>query len=214
MEPPVEKKLRYTLAEYLEMEKTAVEKHEFYEGEIRSLSCKPLGHSGRDGGMINHSLIMVNVIGEMRNRLKGKPCKVFDSKLRVRIPGKVLYISPDLSVIRGSIQKDPDDTTGQTVVNPRLIVEVLSPTTEAYDRGEKFRFYREIESLEEYVLISQSSARVETFYRQADGTWLFSAFAGIESKATLRSLEIELSLAEVFEGVEFPKPEIGPGISA
>jgi Uma2 family endonuclease len=111
-------------------------------------------------------------------------------------------------VICGPVQKDPEDITGQTATNPRLIVEVLSPSTEAYDRGEKFRFYREIESLEEYVLISQNDARVETFFRQADGTWLFSAFNGIHSKATLRSLGVELPLAEVFAGVEFEEQQI------
>ena len=95
-------------------------------------------------------------------------------------------------------------------MNPKVIVEVLSPSTEGYDRGEKFDSYREIESLQEYVLVSQSSPHIQTFLRQKDGTWLFGAFAGIEAVATLRSLDIQIPLRDAYAGVEFPPPAPAP----
>ena len=90
------------------------------------------------------------------------------------------------------------------MTNPRLIVEVLSPSTEAYDRGDKFDRYRQLESLEEYVLVSVEARRVETFFRQADGVWLLTPVSGLNATAKRRSLEVELPLAEVYAGVEFP----------
>lgn len=155
------------------------------------------------GGSADHSLIAANVIGELRSRVQGKPCRVYDSNLRVRIPKTVLYTYPDATVICGPRQIDPDDPTGETILNPRVIVEVLSPSTEAYDRGEKFGRYRQLDSLEEYVLVSQLTPRVEVFYRQGDGTWLFDAASELTATARLRSLKIELPLADVYAGIEF-----------
>lgn len=155
------------------------------------------------GGTVDHSLIIANVIREIGNRLKGKPCHVFDSNLRVRIPRTVLYTYPDATVLCGARQLDPEDPSGETVVNPKVIVEVLSASTEGYDRGEKFDRYRQLDSLEEYVLVSQGTPRVETFWRQAEGTWLFTAVSGREGVARLRSLGIEVPLGEVYGGIEF-----------
>ena len=152
---------------------------------------------------MRHSLIVANVIRELGNRLKGKPCRVFESNLRIRVARKVLYTYPDAAVICGPGQVDPNDPSGESVTNPRVIVEVLSPSTEAHDRGEKFDFYRELDSLEEYVLVSQAAARVETFWRQGEGAWLFTAVSGVHAAARLRCLEIELPLAEVYAGIEF-----------
>lgn len=201
---PVEKKDRYTLAEYLEMEKSAVEKHEFNQGQLRMMS----------GGTVNHSLIITNTIGSLCSILKGKPCRSYDSNLRIRIPRKTIYTYPDISVICGKVQLDPEDSTQQTATNPRLLVEVLSPSTEAYDRGEKFNYYRQIDSLEEYVLISQDRAMVETFFKQSDGIWLFSAFSGQDSKAPLRCLSLDLTLADIYDGADFSEPPILPSASA
>ena len=156
------------------------------------------------GGTGEHSLVVANVIGELRNRLRGKPCHVYDSNLRIRIPRTVLYTYPDATVICGPRQKDPNDPSGETFTNPRLIVEVLSPSTEGYDRGEKFERYRSLDSLEEYVLVSQGTARVETYFRQEHGTWLLTPFSGLEAVARLRCLEIDLPLGEVYAGVEWP----------
>jgi Uma2 family endonuclease len=125
----------YTISEYLTREGDALDKHEYRNGEIVLMA----------GGTPDHSLVVANVIGEIRNRLKGKPYHVYDSNLRVRIPRPVLYTYPDAAVICGPRETDPNDATGKSVTNPRLIVEVLSPSTEAYDRSDKFEQYRELD---------------------------------------------------------------------
>ena len=188
-------KHRYTVSDYLHRERESLDKHEYRDGEILLMA----------GGTADHSLIVANVIRELGNRLRGKPCRVYDSNLRVRIARTVLYTYPDASVICGPREIDPNDPSGETVTNPRLIVEVLSPSTEGYDRGEKFGRYRQLDSLEEYVLVSQAAARIETFWRQADGTWLFTATSGLELAAKLRCMDIELPLAEVYAGIEWPE---------
>ena len=192
---------RFTIEDYLRLESDAVEKHEYRNGEIVAMA----------GGSPQHSLIIANLIRETGNRLKGKPCRVYDSNLRVRVSPTGLYTYPDLLVICGEPQFDPRDTRRTTVINPRTIVEVLSPSTEAYDRGDKFRQYLRIDSLREYVLVSQARPFVESFYLQADGTWLFAPVSGLETAAKLRSLDVDLPLAEAYVGIEFPpEPELTP----
>src|SRR5687767_9181785 len=142
---------RCTPKEYLRLERDASEKHEFYRGEIFAMS----------GGSPQHSLIISNINREVGNRLKSSPCRVYDSNLRIRIPRTTLYTYPDVSVIYGPLQFDPLDTQRHTVLNPTLIVEVLSPSTEAWDRGGKLENYIQIESLREYLLVSSLTARVE-----------------------------------------------------
>jgi Uma2 family endonuclease len=190
---------RISIAEYLQRERESLDKHEYRDGEILLMS----------GGSVNHSLIVANASRSIGNRLEGKPCRVYDSNLRVRIPRTVLYTYPDATVICGKPEFDPNDSAGETVTNAKLIVEVLSPSTEGYDRGEKFHRYLQLDSLHEYVLVSQVAPRIEVFYRQAGGGWLFSPYSGVEQVASLRSLQIELPLREVFAGVEFP-PELPP----
>src|SRR4051794_35793447 len=119
---------RFTIAEYLRQEETSLEKHEFRDGQILMMP----------GGTRFHSLIITNVLSELRSALRGKPCQVYDSNLRVRIPRKTLFTYPDATVICGEYRADPDDRSSGTALNPRLIVEVLSTSTEGYDRGEKF----------------------------------------------------------------------------
>lgn len=200
MSVPIETKRRYTVSEYLRLEDAAAEKHEYRDGEI----------IGMAGGTYYHGVITVNVQGEIRSGLKGRPCRVSNGDVRVRIPRTPLFTYPDASVVCGAPEFDPSDPSNGTITNPRLIVEVLSPSTEAYDRGEKFRRYRELESLCEYVLIRQDVAEVEVFYRQDDGTWLFAAAAGLDARLRLRSIDVELSLAEVYAQVEFPPQQDTP----
>ena len=193
---PVEQKRRYTITEYLERERQSLEKHEYDNGEILAMA----------GGSANHSLVAMNFLGELRARLKGQPCRVYESNLRVRIPRTTLYTYPDGSVICGEIKRDADDPAGETVVNPRVIVEVLSPSTELYDRVTKFSRYQQLDSLEEYVLVAQSSPHVECFWRREGGTWLLTPVYGLDAVARLQSLRIELPLREIYAGVEFPPP--------
>ncbi len=198
MSLPVERR-HYTVEEYLRLERDAIERHEFRDGEIIAMS----------GGSVVHSQIISNCNGEIRSRLKGKPCRAYDSNLRVRIARKRLYSYPDVTVICGEPIIDPEDRAGETVTNPQLIVEVLSPSSEAFDRKTKFDRYRDLESFREYVLVSQEMPRVETYFRQHDGSWAFDVAGGVESVCRLRSIRIDLPLVEVYAGVTFP-PAVEP----
>jgi Uma2 family endonuclease len=189
-----------SIAEYLRYENTALNKHEYRDGEIVAMA----------GNSFSHSLIAINFGSELRNKLKGKPCRVLDSNLRVAITGTPLYTYPDISVICGKAQMDPNDSAQQTATNPRVLVEILSPSTEAYDRGEKFNRYQRLQSLEEYVLISQTVPRIEVFHRQADGKWMFTSVSGLENCVRLASVQVEIALAEVYVGVEFSDPPPEP----
>lgn len=186
----------YTPEEYLRLEYDAQERHQYYRGEIFAMA----------GGSPEHSLIIANVGRELGNRLRGKPCRVYESNLRVRIPRTTLYTYPDIPVICGELRFDPLDTRKQTVLNPSLLVEALSPGTEGWDRGGKFESYQSIESLNEYVLVSCQTPRIETYLRQPDGRWLYTPHAGLDAIARLASLAIDLPLAEAYAGVTFPPP--------
>ena len=189
---------RYTIAEYVRFEERADARHEFHDGEILAMS----------GGSFEHSLIATNFNRALGNRLLGMPCRVLDGNLRVATPRRMFY--PGGSVICGLPEFDPRDPTRQSVTNPRVIVEVLSPTTESYDRGDKFDHYRELGSLEEYVLALQTSRRVETFVRQPGGAWIFTPFVGIDARMSIRVLSIEIPLAEIYADVGFPPLKTPP----
>ncbi len=166
-QPPTRK---YTISEYLAFEQDASEKHEYRDGWIVAMA----------GGTYNHGVIAANLIRELGNALKGKPCRVADSTVRVRIPRTPLYTYPDMTIVCGEAQFDSLDGSGKTLINPRVIVEVLSSSTEAYDRGEKFSRYRHLDSLEEYVVVSQDSPNVETFFRYPEGGWLMMPFSALK----------------------------------
>ncbi len=189
---PVEKP-RHSVEQYFQLEFDASDKHEYHDGEILAMA----------GTSYDHCVILPNVVGELRAALKGKPCRVLDGNLRIRIPGTPRYVYPDASVICGQPQFDPLDPRPMTVTNSRVIIEVLSPSTEAYDRGDKFTHYREIASLEEYIRVSQDRPSVETFSRQPDGSWSFTTFSGRDAVLKVRCLGVELPMAEVYVGVEW-----------
>ena len=189
-------KRRYTVAEYLEMELVAVEKHEFHDGEILAMS----------GGTYESSIINANLVSALHRLLQGKPCRVTDSNLRVRPLSLKRYVYPDMVIVCGPPAFDPLDVGRMTINNPSVVIEVLSRSTEAYDRGDKFRFYRELESMHEYVLVSEDRAMLESFLRLPDGTWSFAAFAGVAGIAEIRSLHLRLPLADVYAGIEWPPP--------
>jgi Uma2 family endonuclease len=186
--------LRPSIADYLTAERASPDKHEYRDGEIRLMA----GASG------DHCLIVANLVRRIGEKLDGTPCRVYSGDLRIRVPRTVLYTYPGVTVICGQRETDPNDSSGETFTNPRLIIEVISPSTEGYDRGEKFDRYRQLDSLAEYVLVSQTAPFIQTFFRQPGGTWLFSPYAGLDSQVAIRSLDISLSMADVFAGVEFP----------
>src|SRR5437899_1287551 len=140
----------HTLEEYFEVERSSLEKHEYRNGEIINLSQL----IGMAGGAVAHSLIATNSVNALSNRLKGGPCRAYSSDLRVRIPRKTLWTYPDVTVICGKVQVEAIPGVGETATNPQVIIEVLSPSTEAYDRGDKFARYRDFDTLKECVLIS------------------------------------------------------------
>ena len=179
-----------TSAEYLAIERIAPYRSEYFRGEMFAMA----------GGSPTHSRIKTNILGELRNRLKGNPCAPYDSDLRIKCPTG-LYTYPDVSVICSELELD--DEQKDTVLNPTLLIEVLSKNTEAYDRGKKFDHYRTIPSLREYVLVSQEEPMIQRFLRNDDNTWTMNAVTDLNQSIRLQSLGIEIPLAEVYERVEF-----------
>lgn len=181
-----------SVEEYLAREGRAETKSEYYRGEVFAMS----------GGTRSHATIVGNVFGQLFNELRGKPCRPANSDQRIYIPKVGLHTYPDVSVTCGPPQSEKIDPQANS--NPTLLVEVLSNSTEAYDRKHKFDFYKQIPSLLEYVLVSQDEARVEKFVRSGDGGWTLFTVLGRESEVSFESIECRLSLADIFEGVEFP----------
>jgi Uma2 family endonuclease len=208
---------RYTVEEYLQLEANSPEeKYEYNDGIV--VPMREVHAKGREGevlamagGSHHHVLIGSNLVGELRNRLKGTGCRAY-TDLRIRIPRKTLYTYPDGTIVCGEHQFDQHSSAGATLTNPRVIIEVLSPSTERFDRGDKFALYREIPSLAEYVLVSQLHPRVETFFRRDDGGWSFRSFDGLKAVLTLQAVKIGLPLTEIFSGVEFPPESAVPAI--
>lgn len=180
-----------TPAEYLAKERAATYRSEYFGGEMFAMA----------GGSPRHSLIKVNVVGEFRARLRNSPCTAYDSDLRILVARTGLYTYPDASVICGPLEFE--DPRRDTVLNPTLLVEVLSESTEAYDRGKKFSHYRQIPSLREYLLVSQEEPQIERFLRNDEGTWTLTEVAGLDSTLRLPALGIEIALREIYDKVDF-----------
>ena len=185
----------YTPQEYLALERKAVCKSEYYAGEIFAMS----------GASREHNLIVANVTTSLNTQLKDRNCEVYPSDMRVRTPDTLLYTYPDVEVVCGEPQFEDDSV--DTLVNPTLIVEVLSPSTETYDRTKKFADYRKIASLREYILIAQHECRVTQYIKQSDGTWLFREANRLEEKLRLASIASELDLESAYRKVQFPIQE-------
>ena len=184
-------KHKYSPKEYLDLERASEHKSEFLNGEIFAMG----------GASARHALIVVNTSAELRNLLRDRPSTVYSTDLRVRASYEGLYSYPDVVVVCGE-PKFIDDTF-DTLTNPVLIVEVLSPSTKNYDRGEKFEQYRKIKDLKEYLLVAQDQPRLEHNIKQPDGTWLLSELESRDATVYLPSLNCSLSLAEVYAKVEF-----------
>jgi Uma2 family endonuclease len=189
----------YTPEQYLEIERRAAFKSEYYVGQMFAMA----------GASREHNVIARNVIRRLGNALDGRPCETYPSDMKVLVSAGGLYTYPDVSVACGEPQFL--DRQGDVLLNPLVIVEVLSDTTEAYDRGAKFALYQRIESLQEYVLVSQDRARVESYVRQSGGQWLYSRTDGLEGEVSLDALGCRLLLSEVYARVRFPSAEEGQG---
>jgi Uma2 family endonuclease len=178
-----------TPEEYLAIERKAEYKSEYFNGEMFAMA----------GASEQHATIVANVMYLLVGQLKGRPCKAYASDLRVRISPTGLYTYPDVVVVCGEPQFADDQK--DTLLNPTLIVEVLSESTKDYDRGEKFEHYRTLTSLSEYVLIAQDKYHVEHFVRQPDNRWLLSETNRLEDTIHLSSIACDLALAEVYDKV-------------
>lgn len=188
--PLASPKSRYTAEEYLARERKAEYKSEFVNGMIVAMA----------GANRSHSLILVNLSREVSRQLLGRPCETYTSDMRVRVSPTGLYTYPDLVAVCGEALFDDEHL--DTLLNPTVIVEVLSPSTEAYDRGEKFAHYRRLESLREYVLVSQDKVRIESYVRQG-AQWLLSEAGGLDDTVKLESIGCDLVLRDIYDKVRF-----------
>jgi Uma2 family endonuclease len=181
---------RLSPEEYLAVERAAEFRSEYYNGRMYAMA----------GGSYQHARIIGNVTGELYAGIKGR-CSVTPNDLRLRVAPNGLYTYPDIIVVCGELQFA--DNQKDTLLNPTLIIEVLSPSTEGYDRGFKSAQYRTIGSLREYALVSQTEPRVEVFERQPGGHWLLTEFVGLEAGCRFASIECGIALADVYAGVTF-----------
>jgi Uma2 family endonuclease len=175
----------WTPAEYLAAERSSPTRHEFFDGEIFAMA----------GASFEHNKIVGNLVGELRTALRHRPCDVTPSDLRVKVPATGLYTYPDVTVLCG----DPlfDDDARDTLLNPTAFVEVLSESTEGYDRGKKFRNYRSIATFREYVLVAQDGVSVERYTRGDDGVWSLHE-SGAGERLVLASIGCEIAVDEIY----------------
>ena len=188
-------KPRYSVEEYLEIERAAEFKSEYIDGYIVAMS----------GASEPHNLIVTNVVSELRGQLKARDCRVYFSDMRIDVREQGLFAYPDVVVVCG----DPElsDSKLDNLRNPVVIIEVLSKSTESYDRGVKFMKYRRIESLQEYLLVSQDTPLVERYVRQPNDHWLMSEALGLDAVVHMSSIDCDLKLVEAYDKVRLSHEE-------
>ena len=176
-----------TPEEYLALERKAEFKSEYMDGVVYAM----VGASER------HNVIVANLIITLGGQLKGRPCKAYPSDLKVRVPKSKQFFYPDVSVICGDVEFADDKR--DIILNPGLIIEVASESTAALDRGKKFLSYQQINSLQEYLLVSQDEILVESYARQGNDTWIYTKVSGLEGSLNLQSIECNLGLKDVYD---------------
>jgi Uma2 family endonuclease len=179
----------WTEESYLAFERASDIRHEYVHGEVYAMA----------GASVKHNFITQNIASSLHSQLRGKPCAATTSDMRVKTPTR-MYSYPDVVIICGKPELD-DSQYVDTLLNPTLIVEVLSPSTEAFDRGKKFTHYQSMPSLQEYLLVAQDEARVEHLRRQADGKWLLESYIHLTDSLLLPSIDCTLALADVYDKV-------------
>jgi Uma2 family endonuclease len=192
-------KRHFTQEEYLALESKAPYKSQYVSGEIFAMA----------GAQPWHVKITGNIVAGLHARFRGRPCDVFFTDMRLRVKSRDLVTYPDVMALCGEPVYDTDSNP-QSLLNPQVIFEVLSPSTEAFDRGEKFVRYRAIETLTEYVLVAPEQMRVEHYARQTDGRWLLSEYQLPEQAVPLECVGCALPLAEIYERVNFPRINEAP----
>ncbi|MDQ3633316.1 MAG: Uma2 family endonuclease [Acidobacteriota bacterium] len=185
---------KYTLEAYLELDHESEEKLEFWDGYVFTLA----------GASVNHNEIQTNLIFNLRTRLRERNCRIFPSDMRVKVPAYPPYRYPDISALCGEIEIE---TLGkqELLVNPQLLVEILSDSTSDFDQVDKFTYYKSVESFFEYILIAQHRPHVTQFIKQSDNSWLQHEFNDIDDTFHIASLDCDLDLSEIYENIEFPE---------
>ena len=191
VEEPAVKYNYVTQEAYLEAEREALEKHEYYQGEIFAMS----------GASVRHNRIQSNTIGELYFKLKDKDCQPYGSDLRIHIPENTLYTYPDISIF--CTPPDLTDDHFDTATNPAVIIEILSKSTRNYDRVSKFNLYRNIKSLHTYILIDSLSYSIELHTRNNDNTWQLQDLKSLDDAMVLKTLQIEILLKDIYQGISF-----------
>jgi Uma2 family endonuclease len=191
MGEPVAQKTYYTKEEYLALEDQAEYKSEYYNGEIFTMA----------GGSHNHSIICFNLIRRIGEVLDTKDCFGYDSSMKLDIPKYNLFVYPDVMVVCGEIEFF--ENRNDIVKNPILVVEVLSPATESFDRGKKFAYYQTLPSVQEYVLVSQAEPMVEVFYKQDEKSWLYSSTKSLDQVVAFQTIQCKLALKDIYQKIEW-----------
>ena len=180
-------KEKMSVEAYLEMENAADEKHEYYKGEIFAMS----------GAKVPHNIISANLLITLGQRLRGKKCKPFNSDQRIHIPSNSLFTYPDISIICGEV------ITLNNALNPTVIIEVLSKSTKNYDRGEKFKLYRDIQTLKEYILVDSESIHIETFRLNENDHWELEEYNSLAGAVIIKAIDESIFLSEIYDNVPF-----------
>jgi len=188
-------KQKYSIEEYLEYENASEEKHEYYQGEIFAMS----------GNKMPHVLVCRNVYFALGFKLKGKSCQPFNSDMRVHIPKNSLFTYPDISIFCGEPESLNNDQFN--FLNPIALIEILSDSTRQYNRNEKFRLYRDIPSLREYVLIEPEIILVDVYRLNAQGFWDLQQCTKLDEALELQSIGESISLADIYEGTKVVKSQ-------
>ena len=189
----------YSLEEYLDLEKRSEEKFEFWDGHVWSMS----------GASAPHNQIVMNLSIDIGSSVRENGCHAYPADMRIKVPSYSPYRYPDLTALCG---KPEFEKIGgiDMLVNPQLIVEVLSESTEAFDRGDKFSYYKSIESFSEYLLVAQHRPHVSQFIRHGDGFWINYEFNDLHDSVELKSVSCSLPLELIYRDVSFPNPPVEP----
>lgn len=180
-------KRKFTIPEYLEREKAAKRKSEYYKGEIFAMS----------GAGTRHNIISINLVVNLGSRLKGRPCQPYGSDMRIHIPENTLFTYPDISIICGDVNPSPEDK--DTAIQPSVIIEILSPSARNYDRGGKFKLYRDIPTLKEYILVDSEAVGIEVFRIDPHDHWVLEEYKTMEDTLVIQAVGISIPLQDIYD---------------
>lgn len=192
-------KKQFSEEEYLEMERAATERHEYYKGEIFDMH----GHGdllAMSGAGTRHNIIFSNLFGQLVMKLRHTLCRPFGPDMRINIPENSLYTYPDISIFCGEIpfSKLNEDTA----VQPTVLIEILSPSTEQYDRGAKFKLYRDIPSLKEYILVDTKSINIEAFRINSNNNWELEEYKILSGQLSIPSVQVNILIVDIYDGTK------------